>query len=269
MKPKSIFEFSSYKSVMRHTLRQAGLRGTMSRAAEALNCQRSYLSRVIDSEIHLTPDQAFLLGKFLKWSTSERDYFTTMVEHERASDKSYREHVQIKLNEMRRAHESLTERMKRPPPRTIERQEASYFSRWQMSAIHFLTASPNFQTPETLAERLGLARSSVLVFLEQLASWGMVQHEGSRWKYLSGTFHLPKESPLVIQHHHNWRDRAILDAQLASDESLHYTNIQTVSGADIRVLKELMLNFISSCKEVLDPSQEEDVVAITCDLFRV
>jgi len=107
------------------------------------------------------------------------------------------------------------------------------------------------------------------VFLEQLAAWGLVQQEGNRWKYLAGTFHLPKESPLVIQHHHNWRDRAVLDAQLASDESLHYTNVQTVSRADIRILKELMLNFVSNCKEILDPSAEEDVVAITCDLFRV
>ena len=130
-------------------------------------------------------------------------------------------------------------------------------------------ACPNSQSVGAVADRLGLSKATVPHFLEQLLSWGLVRQDGSSWIYAGGAFHLPKDSPLVIQHHQNWRARAILDAQIPGSSGLHYTNVQTVAKSDIPTLNELMLKFIADCKEILDPSPEEDVVAITCDVFRV
>src|SRR5262249_5652285 len=111
MSEKGVFEFSSYKSALHYFLRGKNKRGTLSRAAEALNCQRSYLSRVINSEIHLTPDQGFLFAKFRKFTADESEYFQTLVEYERASDRSYKEEIQSKLIRLKRKHESLSERI--------------------------------------------------------------------------------------------------------------------------------------------------------------
>lgn len=269
MKSRSVFEFSSYKTFMKYVLRRAGARGALSRAAEALNCQRSYLSRIMDSEIHITLDHAFLLGLHFKFPKVEHEYFRTMVEHERASDRSYREHLNVRLHELRKEHESISERMNRPPPNTFGGQEIVYFSAWQWTAIHFLLACPKLQSTDAIADRLGISSAAVLHFLGQLSSWGLVRQDGSKWIYAGGAFHLPKDSPIVIQHHQNWRARAILDAQIPGSGGLHYTNVQTVAKSDLPTLNELMLKFIGDCKEILDPSPEEDVVAITCDVFRV
>jgi plasmid maintenance system antidote protein VapI len=94
MNEKSIFVFNSYKPILRQYLRAKGKRGALSRAAEALNCQRSYLSRVMNSELHLTPDQAFMLARFWKLPHQEREYFQLLVEHERASTREYKEELQ-------------------------------------------------------------------------------------------------------------------------------------------------------------------------------
>lgn len=269
MDTKSVFAFSSYKSYMKHVLRQKGARGSMSRAAEALNCQRSYLSRVMDSEIQLTPDQAYLFCRHRKLPSAEREYFATLVEHERASDRNYRDHLETKISELRSSNELLAQRLKRPPPITSGAQDQTYFSTWQYSAIHFMTACRSFQSAEVIAQRLSLPLTLVHHILQELASWGMVRDEGARWQYADGSFHLPKNSPLVIQHHQNWRARAVLDAQLPGSSGLHFTNVQTVGKSDLPALNERLVQFIDDCKEILDPSPDEELVAITCDVFKV
>jgi uncharacterized protein (TIGR02147 family) len=267
MSDKNPFEFSSYKSVMKHFLRGKGRRGALSRAAENLKCQRSYLSRVINSALHLTPDQGFLLARFWKFPLDEREYFQTLVEYERASDPSYREELWEKLNTQRKRHDSLSERIRRPVP--ADSSQALYFSSWHWSAIHFLTSIPRFQTPSAISERLALPISMVLSCLEQLKEWSFVRQLGQGWEYLGGEFHLPKDSPFVIQHHQNWRNRAVLDAQIQHKENIHYTNVQTLSRVDLPAVKELFLKFISDCNRILGPSSPEKAIAVTCDLFEV
>lgn len=265
----NLFRHESYKKVMSEHLKIKGQRGALSRAAEALGCQRSYLSRIMSSEMHLTPDQAYLLGRFWKLPPLEQEYFQTLVDFERASNIGYREYVEAKLAEIRRKHESLTERIQRPNLKVTTEKEAIYFSSWQWSAIHFLTSSPKYRTVEALSERVGMNKESVTVFLTRLKDLGFVKSVGKNWEYAGGEFHLPKESPFVIQHHTNWRNRAALDAQLLNLDGIHYTNIQTASQKDIATLREMTFDFISSCKQVLDPSSPEEAVVVLCDVFKL
>lgn len=266
MDTPSVFQFSAYKSAMKHFLRE-GQRGALSRAAQAMGCQVSYLSRVMNSELHLTPDQAFLLAQHLRFPARERRYFQTLVEWERAASPAYREHLGAEIKELRRQHEDLKERAKRPEPAAA--YATTYFSAWQWCAVHMLTSTPDGQTAAQLAERLGLPRAQAQYFLEGLASWGLVRRNGAKWQYASGEMHLPKESPLVVFHHQNWRSRAVQSAQQPGTDNIHFTNVQTLSRADWPLLKELFLRFISDCNALMGPSPPEEGVAITCDLFRL
>lgn len=254
---------------MEHYLRKAGPRGALSRAAEALNCQRSYLSRIINAEMHLTPDQAFLLAQFWRLKPIERDYFQTLVEVDRAADSEYREHLKARLIEIIRRNESLTERMQRPEPVLSTANEALYFSAWHWSAIHFLTSINEYQNLQKLSEKLAIPKEQLLFFLERLKEIGYVKQRSSHWEFQQGEFHLPNHSPFVIQHHQNWRNRAVLDAQTYNQESVHYTNIQTASKEDIQKIKAMLFDFISKSKETLDPSSPEEGVVILCDIFKV
>ena len=263
MSADSIFLHSSYKSVMKSRLRGTTSRGTLSRAAEALRCQRSFLSQVMNAKVNLTPDLAFKLSLFFKFTAKEREYFQMLVEEERATDPQYREFLQTRLRELRREHESLTERSQRP----AATHDQLYFSAWFWTAIHFLTSLPNYQTQDSIAQKIGVPGKIVGTCLEQLLAWGFVQKIGEKWIYSGGEFHLPKHSPLVVWHHQNWRQRAILDSQMANDKSLHFTNVHTIASKDIPVIKELLLKFISDSNEVLRKSNTEEVVVLLCDFF--
>jgi plasmid maintenance system antidote protein VapI len=267
MKESSIFGHSSYKSIMKARLRAQGQRGALSRAAEALRCQRSFLSRIMNSKMQLTPDLAFKLCLHWKFSLNEREYFQTLVEHERAVDPIYAAFLREKIAAMRQAHESLSERAKRPAPTSSH--DLAYFSGWNWTAIHFLTSIHEFQTVDAISNRLSLSKESVIACLEQLKAWGFVSKSGNRWEYKGGEYHLPKDSPLVILHHQNWRYKAVMDAQKANPEHIHFTNVHTISRAALPLLKERLLAFISETNELMKSSNEEDCVVLLCDLFRL
>jgi plasmid maintenance system antidote protein VapI/biotin operon repressor len=267
MQTKDVFQFTTYKAIMKTHLRGSLHRGALSRAAEAMNCQRSYLSRVMNSKMQLTLDQTFTLCQHLKFSNDEREYFQTLVEYERAADRSYRDFLHTKIQTLKRKHESISEIVNKP--KLVTQNEAIYFSAWYWSAIHFLSSVPEFQTVQKLSEKLTLPKETVLDCLRKLRDWGYVDHQGDHWRYSGGEFHLPKQSPFVAMSHQNWRSRAVIDSQNLSNENIHYTNIQTASLEDIAQLKELALEFIKECNRRLGPSTPEDGIVITLDLFKL
>jgi uncharacterized protein (TIGR02147 family) len=266
MTSPSPFLFDSYKEVMKERLRGSGNRGLLSRAAEELNCQRSFLSRVMNSKVNLTPALAYKLAVFLKFAVKEREYFQLLVEKERAADPAYRRHIETRLRDMKREHESLSERSQRPVVSSVH--DLTYFSSWLWTAIHFFTSIPDFQTRESIARRIGVPSRLVQQYLEGLEAWGFVKREGDRWIYVGGEFHVSKDSPLVVLHHQNWRQRAVMDSQLRDEQSLHLTNVHTIAAKDIPVLRELMLKFISDSNDLLRKSSEEEVVVVLCDFFK-
>lgn len=253
---------------MGHRLCGEGRRGQLTRAAEALNCQRSYLSRVITENLHITPDHAFNLAQFWKLPPNERTFFQTLVEHDRAGDPGYRSHLKAQLTEFKRKHESVQERTQRTSL-SVDALQANYFSTWIWSAIHFLTSIPEYQTSDALSDRIGLKRESVLRYLKQLEAQGFIENIKGRWSYKSGEFHAPPNSPLVILHHQNWRNRAVVDAQEFENAHIHFTGVHTLSLSDFEKLKELLLSFIAEATRMAGPSQPEEAVALTCDLFRI
>ncbi|NCN39879.1 TIGR02147 family protein [bacterium] len=266
MKSQSVFEFDAYKKYMESRLYGAEKRGQLSRAAEALNCQASFLSRVIHAEVHLTPDHAYLLSEFWHLDSNESNYFQTLVHWERASHPKLKAALNRQLSELKDKHESLQSRVKKPEFALSELQ-ANYFSSWHWSLLHFLVSIPEFQSLRALSDRMSMPEYILSKYLEKLAEGGLVRENNGRWEYAGGQFHLPKTSPFVTFHHRNWRDRAMIDAQNPDNQSVHYTSVLTLSRKDLGRLKELILNFISESHALSKPSSPEECAVLTCDLF--
>ena len=268
MAMKKVYDFSSYKAVMSHYLRGVQNRGNLSKAADFLGCQRSYLSRVLTEGLHITPDHAFNLSRFWQFDADEREYFRLLVECERAADSSYRSFLKQKLGELKKNQESISLRTQRADLSTTS-IEAKYFSSWIWSALHFLTSIPDYQTPSALSARLGVSKDTVLEYLSKLKELGFVEKFGDSWKFRSGEFHLDKGSPFLMMHQNNWRMRASIEAQNPQHLGVHYTGVHTLSKSDFLLLKEMLLDFIAKANKVATPSPPEEAIALTCDLFLI
>lgn len=121
--------------------------------------QRSYLSRIISEELRLTPDHAFNLAKFWNLDSDQRDYFLALVDFERAGDPDYCAFVKSKITAAKKKYESVQERTARTAL-SLDAHQATYFSSWIWSAVHFLTSIPKYQAEEALAERVGLRKEA-------------------------------------------------------------------------------------------------------------
>jgi len=253
---------------MNHLLLGDDKRGQLSRAAEYLKCQRSYLSRVIKDKHHLSPDQAYLLTKFFKFNNDERDYFTTLVEFERAGEPEYKNFLKQKVSDLKKKYDSIQERTQRQVHVT-DNLQLQYFSNWIPCALQFLTMIPSYQNSAALAERLCLKKEVVVQYLEQLEKMDLVSFKNNKWINKSDNFHIPKESPLVVLHHQNWRSRAVLDAQQTTADHVHFTGVYTLSFDDFQRIKDMLLTFISDANRIIGPSKCEEGIVLACDLFRV
>ncbi len=77
-----------------------------------------------------------------------------------------------------------------------------------------------------------------------------------------------EDSPLIVLHHNNWRQRALLDAQeLGNTKSIHYSSVFTMSRKDFLRLHELSLQFLERGRQIIGPSKEEALYCVACDLF--
>ena len=81
-----LFRETSYKKALARLIEEsAPERGTISRIADAIGCQRSYLSQVLHAKAQLTKDQAWNLCTFFGLPEMEATYFECLVDFERAS----------------------------------------------------------------------------------------------------------------------------------------------------------------------------------------
>lgn len=264
---KSIFNYKSYRKLLYDQLSAKGKRGQLSQAAQSLGCQASFLSRVINEEIHLTPEHAFKLAHFWSLKGDERVYFLKLVDYERAGDKEYQDYLKTQLDELVKKNSEIAGRTQRQN-KNFEGLSTKYFSSWIYGAIHFLTCIPEFQNVKNLSQRLSLGESIVLEVLKDLEQMNFVTKSREGWIYKSGEFHLERTSPLVVMHHQNWRQRAVLDAQNFEHQNIHYTTILTLSKADTEKIQGLILDFLAQINRIAAPSNPEDEVVLTMDFFK-
>lgn len=265
----NIFECRDYKDFLRAQIKaNKERRGYRSELAEAAGCQLSFLSQVLHSHVHLTPDHAAGLASFWRFDLNEQDYFLELVGFARAGSKSLKAILLKRLEMIRTRHENLAKRYQKKDPINPEHQ-ALYYSSWHLAAVHVLLTIPTFNTVDVIAKRLGLSPVVIQEALEQLAKIGLAKKQGMRWQPTQSDIHLPNESALTSMNHSNWRSRAVLDSYRRESGSVHYTAVHSLSKSDVEKIKEMVLVFLDQTRAVVRPSKEEELACLVLDWFIV
>lgn len=131
-----------------------------------------------------------------------------------------------------------------------------------------MTCIPEYQSIPSIAHRLCTPVNVIEGVLQNLQNLGLVELKDDRWVYRGGEFHVPKNSPLVVFHHQNWRQRAVLDAQDFESAGVHFTGVFTLSHEDQVKLKELLVDFIGRANSLAVKSAPHELAVFTCDFFR-
>ncbi len=266
---RSLFIFDDYKDYLRHRVENEPENwGLITRLAKAAGCQRSYLSRVMKGSVQLTPDQAFGLCAHWKLPPIEEEGFFCLVEISRSASPRFQAHLRAKFLALKRKHEDLGMRLAKSSLEPGEK-EANYYSSWHWAALHIACSIEKLQTAQALAQSLQIPLSLVKKTLSRLESYGLVKQETpGRWVYRTSELHVPATSPLVTQHHSNWRQRALIDTQLRHEDSIHYTMVQSMNSVAFEAIRQKLLQFIDESTRIGGPSEPNELTCLTCDFFR-
>ena len=264
-----LYTFDDYKTFFKAFVKsRASEWGILTRMAEATGCQRAYMSRCLNQEVHLTMDHAFHLSKFLDLDVIEVDYFMTLVELSRAATKPYRDRLDQKLAKIRKDDEELKKSAARPPT-DLNGGEAFYYSTWLPAVIHILTSIPEFQSATAISEKLNIDRKTAEKTLLQLEALKLISRKASKWIFNSSEMHLSKNSPLSPTHLNNWRQRAVLNAQLNNDESIHYSVIQSLDEKAYIEIRKAVVKIIGDFSKHAGPAPANEVACFNIDIFKI
>lgn len=264
-----VFKFTDYKKFLAAKIEEnASQRGYRSQLAEAAHCQKSFFSQVTHSHVHLTPDHAFGLCEFWAFDPMESEYFLAMVDLARAGSSRFRSSLETRMRKMRETRNDVTKRVEADEIR--DRQaETLYHSAWYWNALHMIVAIPHFQTTHAISQRLGLEPARVVECLQQLEKMHLLKQKAGRWQITNKSIHLDRSSPMRESHHTQWRQRAMLDIQKRTENSVHYNAVFAISVEDAKRLHDLITQTIMRSREIIAPSAEEDLYCMSTDFFRV
>ena len=265
----SIFKHLDYIEFLEKQVEINGsVYGYKAKLAEAADCQRSYLSQVLNRKADLSTDHVIGLAEFWKLNAAETDYLINLVLYARAGTKKLKEHLRAKIESQREDQENL---VKRITEKTVlpEESAAIFYSNWQYLAINILTTIETYRTAAAIAERLQLREELVVKSLAQLEKLGLLVKQGQTWIPTNSTIHVPRDSQFNSLNHSHWRTKAVQDSYLASNDTVHYTSVCSISRRDAEKLKELALSLVDESRKIIAPSKEEELYCLTLDWFKV
>jgi uncharacterized protein (TIGR02147 family) len=265
-----VFQIKEYRDYIRRRIQEnRAVRGYQGKLADAAGCQKSFLSQVLNSHVQLTPDHAAGLCRFWALTEDESDYFIGLVNLERAHSPHLKAALTRQLATLRQKQEDFARRFDHAQALSGG-EELVYYSSWHYSAIHIALGLPGCRTPRALSERLRLPLPQVLASLAALEGLGIVRKgTGDQWTVARNDLHLAKRSALTAVHHSNWRHKAITRLHERDEWDLNYTGVHSLSARDAERIKDLLREAIADARKIVGPSPEEELVALTCDFFRL
>lgn len=269
-KKTDLFDYSDYKSYLSDRLKSEGRisRGIRSVVSQFIGCQPSYLSQVLNGKPHLTIEQAVRINQFFQHDKTEARYFVLLLEHGKSGNKQARDFFAEQISEIREQRFNLKKRLTNTDELDLAHQH-KYYSTWYYIAIHLSLALPDFQNPQKIAHHFNLPLELVLGVIRFLEKADLIRKTGDRYQLTKRRIYLERESDFIQRHHINWRSQSLQAVEKNLPTNLHYSNVIGVSKSDFAKIKEIFVRSIEQAREVIGPSQEEALYAVTLDCFEL
>lgn len=266
----NLFNYDDYKVYLTERITyQAGLdRSYRTKLSEFVQCQPSYLSQVLNAKPDFTLEQAHRLNQFFLHDKVEARFFILLVEKSRAGTKDLKQFFQDQILEAKKARFDLKKRLK-DTEELNEKDQNKYYSAWFYSAIHVIVAIPEYQSVSKISQRLNLPEELVVEALSFLQESGLLEDHEGKFVVTKKRIHLERESTFIQRHHINWRSQALQSAEKNLTTDLHFSSVVSLSKADFEKVKEIYVKAIHSAREVIRPSPEEEIMAMTLDVFKL
>lgn len=266
---KTIFDYDDYKTYVRDRLRvmpKKG-RGQLRRLSEHLQVSTVLISQIFSGDRDLTPEQAFDTTVFLNLNETQTQYFQLLVQKERAGTHRLRAELAKQIEVLRKKGRSLKSVL--PVDRDLSDQEkAIFYSSWQYSGVRVLSSIENFQTVDSIAERLDLPREVVARIVNFLVTSGLCVETNGRIQAGPRRTHLEAGSALVRARQIGWRIKGFESMDRARETDLFYTAPMSVSSDSIGKIRSELAQTIERVVKIVGEEKPTEAACLNIDWFK-
>ena len=265
----SVFEFNDSRQYLRGHLKSLPKkgRGELSKIAAHLQTNSTLLSQILSGTRHFNAEQTYSLSRYLGHTDLELEYFSLLVQKEKAGNHELKKHLEKRLTEIKTEAQKLSKRISHEL-KLNDQQRAIFYSSWIYSAVHLLTSTNEKGINlDEIIEYFNLPRERAIEIVHFLSGSGLVVEERGRYQFAVKSTFVEKGSPFLLKHHSNWRVNAIRKSEELLDQELMYTGQFSLSEKDFHKLREKMTEFLKSINDTVKDSPPEKIAAFNMDWF--
>ena len=272
----SLYALTSYKDAIKDTVgmkRSAGL--SFQALAEHCRVQKTYLSKVLNREGHLSEDQLYLALAFLGFNAEEQEFILLLHSLERSQLPVRRRELESKVDAIRVIKLKTESNLKLESTKTQSHDLTEYYLDPVFQVVHMCLTLKRFQSePLTIAPVIGLKAKLLIKYLRGLEKMNLVKLTEAgggtiaRAQILQDNLHLPEDSVLHPAYAARMRLKGMekMD-QLTNDEAYRFSVIFSTNPRVRQKIHASFLEWLKSVQKSVQGSREEDVYQINFDLF--
>ncbi|AZZ36381.1 hypothetical protein CIK05_06105 [Bdellovibrio sp. qaytius] len=266
----SVYDYRDYKKLIldwisSHSENSKGHRKDL---AKAVGCQTPYITHVLSGTYHFSPEQAEACATWLGLNERDTDFFILLVLRARAGTRSLQKVLDKQIDERLSQESGLKKRLRIKDGLTIQNQQ-TYYGSWHYAAIHMALLIPQLQTVDSLQKYFQLPMARIIQVIEFLLELDLVEKNKNILSVKKPVIHLENESPLLIQHHLNWRLQAIDSVQAGAKNNLNYSGVISLSEEDFDWVRTKLAQTLQDIIAKIKPSKDEKLACLNFDWFQI
>ncbi len=270
----SIYSAQNYKDVLKNTLlskkERMGAKGyTFQKMAEVCGVQKTYLSKVLSREGHLTSDQLFLACEYLSLSLEERQFTFLLYELEKSYVEKRKEEILKEIRNIRRKHQTTDSHIKGQKVSVVAEDMSQFYLDPLQQIVHmFLSVEKFARSPSSICEILNIPKLKLTEILKKLESLKVVHYKNDRYFVSEDNLHLNSSSYLYPAYRKLMRLKAMEQIErLNSDQSYNFSVVfSTQPEIKDRIHKEF-LELLTKSQKWISAAKETEVYQMNFDLF--
>ncbi len=237
--------------------------------------QKTYLSKVLNHDGHLSEDQLFDALEYLEFEREPIEFVMLLLSLDRSSSRRRKDILARTIFEIRQKHIRTEANLKVQSVLPERTDLFEYYLNPLCQILHMgLTIRRFQQNPLKLAEPLHLAESAIHKYMEILKRLEIIDFQFTRGTYTKVTvirdnLHLPQDSVLQDVYTARLRLKAIDQAeQLDKSDAYRFSVVFSTDPKTREKIHSSFLTWLKSIQKLVSEGKEEEVFQINFDLLK-
>lgn len=264
------FLLEDYKEILKAELenkkRRFGQRFTYQAMAKTCKVQKTYLSRVFNSDAHLNSDQLYLACDYLGLDEEGRRYLQVLHELQRSSLPSKQAALKRQLEDIRRRNTNSEGYLSAKFVTNRLTDHTRYYTDPDILLVHMHLTIPHFQTNyRELIQKLRISDiqlTSILTYLENLE---IIEFQDGKYHVLQDHLQLRQDADIMRASAKLLRLKGM---QKYDDEAYQFSVVISANEQTRAQIKKKFLEFLRDVEELVKVSPSEEVYQMSFDLLK-